>query len=82
MKVSEQQKMEWVENPVTIALRELYVKEIEGILDGSDTECLVRGEPQLSQENLIEQASRELEITLFIHALHGNWDDLELDDEE
>ena len=74
MKVSEQQRQEWTENPVTIALKELYAKELENIDSGPDSDCLIRGEPQLTQENLIEKAARELEIFLFLDVLNGNWD--------
>jgi hypothetical protein len=43
---------------------------------------LIRGEPQLTQENLIENATQEHEWGLFIDLLEGDWEDLELDDEE
>ena len=83
MKVSDKQIAEWTENPVTIALKEIYVKELEDIDKGPDSDCLIRGEPQLTQENLIEKAAREFELVCVLDALNGNWDDLlELDDEE
>ena len=82
MKVSEQQKTEWTENPVTLALKLLLIEEFDRVGKSPVTNCLIRGEPQLTQENLIEQACRELEIYSFIHALDGNWEDWELDDNE
>ncbi len=82
MKVSEQQRTEWTENPVTIALRELYWIELESVRACSVTDCMVRGNPELTQENLIEQTCRELEYVAFIACLNGDWSELEIDDEE
>ncbi len=82
MKVSEQQRQEWTENPVTIALRDLYYQELENVRLCSVTDCIVRGNPELTQEHLVEKACQELEFRSFINCLHGRWDDLELDDEE
>jgi hypothetical protein len=72
MKVSDKQRKDWTENPVTIALRNLCKIEFNGIVMARPSDNLIRGEPQLTQENLIE----------FIDLLEGDWEDLELDDEE
>ena len=82
MKVSEQQKTEWTENPVTIALKELYELEYWRTINSPVTDNFIRGEPQLTQENLVEKACKEHEIYTMMQALEGNWSDLELDDEE
>jgi len=82
MKVSERQKTEWRENPVTLALKELCVKEFSAIVNSPRSDSFIRGNPQLTQENLVENACRELEWGAFLEFLDGNWSDLELDDEE
>jgi hypothetical protein len=43
---------------------------------------LVRGEPVLTQENLIESATRELEWSIFIDLLSGDWAEIEEDSYE
>ncbi len=82
MKVSEQQRQEWTENPVTLALKELYELEYWRTINAPVTECFIRGDPQLTQENLVEKSCKEHEIYMMMQALEGNWSDLELDDEE
>jgi hypothetical protein len=52
---------------------------LEDLAGASPTNCLIRGEPQLTQENLIESATQELEWTLFIDLLSGDWSELEID---
>jgi hypothetical protein len=52
---------------------------LDDIAGSSPTNCLVRGEPELTQENLIESATQELEWTLFIDLLSGDWSELEID---
>ena len=79
-RVTKQQIDEWTENPVTVALKELYRKDLTKILESPDTDCLIRGNPQASQENLIDQAAREVEIINVIDTLEGGWAKLEIDD--
>jgi len=43
---------------------------------------MVRGQPELTQENLVEKGCQELEYRAFIACLNGDWSELELDDEE
>jgi len=73
--------MEWVENPVTLALKELCEQEFLSIAQAPLSNSLVRGEPELTQENLIENACRELEWSTFLDLLEGDWENLELDDD-
>ena len=82
MKVSEQQKQEWVENPVTLAVKEFCQKEYDSTVLTSGVDCLIRGEPQLTQENIVELANKEHEWGIFIDLLEGDWTDLEIEDEE
>ncbi len=80
MKVSEQQRQEWTENPVTLALKGLCEIEFKSIVMARPSDNLIRGEPQLTQENLIENAAQEHEWGTFLDMLDGDWSDLELDD--
>jgi hypothetical protein len=78
-RVSNKQIQEWTENPVTLALKDALQLGLDDIAGSSPTNCLVRGEPELTQENLIESATQELEWTLFIDLLSGDWSELEID---
>ena len=81
MKVSEQQRTEWTRNPVTLALKELCEKERDDRPSLND--CLVFGDPQLTQENVLKNSWRELMWNTLIELLEGDWADvMELDDEE
>ena len=82
MKVSDKQRQEWTRNPVTLALKELCEKEFKEIQFIVVSDCIVRGEPQLTQENLVELSCRELEWGGFIQFLEGDWSEMELDDEK
>jgi len=72
--ISNQQIRDWTENPVTEELLKLVEGEFESINDTNETECLVRGDPQKTQENLVELAARELEFEFFIELLKGQWE--------
>ncbi|KKM79282.1 hypothetical protein LCGC14_1351430 [marine sediment metagenome] len=80
MKVSEKQRQEWTENPVTLALKELCEKERDDRPSLND--LLVFGNPQLTQENLLKNTWRELMWNTLIELLEGDWAEMELDDEE
>jgi len=57
-------------------------KEWWRIINAPLSDALVRGEPQLTQENLVENALKYHEWGKFLDMLEGDWSDLELDDEE
>ena len=80
-KVSSEQIQAWTENPVTIELKNQVLFELERITETSPSEHLVRGEPQLSQENLIESLTKEFEWQTFAELLEGDWDVLEEEDD-
>lgn len=80
--MSSEQIQEWTENPVTIALRHQAESELNRITDMAPSDNLVRGEPVLTQENLIESATRELEWSIFIDLLSGDWAEIEEDSYE
>lgn len=80
-RVSKEQIQEWTENPVTLALRDEAQKELGRIMDVPPSDNLVRGEPSLSQENLIESTTREIEWTAFVDLLEGDWSELEIEDD-
>ena len=81
-KVSSEQILEWTENPVTIELKNQVLFELERITETSPSEHLVRGEPQLSQENLIESLTKEFEWQEFVNLLTGHWGVFEEEEEE
>ncbi len=70
---SNQQIEDWIDNPVTISLRELFEKEFADIQGTAATDCLFRGEPQKTQENLVELEARESVWELLVALLGGDW---------
>ena len=82
MKVSEQQRTDWVKNPVTIALRELCWGKMQEIDSEPVSDLLVFGNPQLTQEKLLKNTWRRLGCVTAIELLNGDWSEMEIDDEE
>jgi hypothetical protein len=80
LKINEQQVIDWTENPVTLALRELCERELEAIMSVPPSEYLIRDEPQRTQENVIENTTKQQEWETFIELLSGDW--TEIDDED
>ncbi len=81
-RVSLKQREEWTENPVTIALLDKVSGELQNIMNTPAGECLVRGTPDQTHENLVRlEASAQAWSELYL-ALGGDWDFFEeLDDE-
>ena len=80
-KVSSEQIQEWVDNPVTKTLRSLSEKELEEIRGADLSLNLIRGEPQKTQENLVENVTQQLEWETFVDLLSGDWTVMEEDNE-
>ena len=72
-RVSSEQLQEWVDHPVTAALYWLCEQELHNVRDITDIDCLFRGEPQKTQERLIERATKEDEWIVFQYLLKGEW---------
>ena len=81
LQVSEKQVLEWTENPVTIALAELCKAELSRIEETPTIDCLVDGDPQRTQENLIDLRTRWQDWSEWQAFLEGDWTTLEGDDE-
>ena len=80
--VTAEQIRDWTENPVTIELRKLVQEEIEGIQETTVTDCFFPGEPQKTQENLIELEARLSAWVLMDELLDGDWSYLEQEEIE
>ncbi len=80
MKITEQQLREWLESPVTLALQKRCKTVLEMIVGIPGEDFLNRGNPQLTQENIIENVAKGAEWRTFIEILRGDW--TEIDDEE
>jgi len=63
-----------VENPVTLALKFLCMRELSNIRDVTADKCLCRCDPQRTQEQLVEQVAREFEWAVFLELLLGDWE--------
>ncbi len=72
-RVSKEQIQEWVDNPVTLALKFLCMRELSNARDADAVDCLYAGEPQKTQENLLEQITKEREWVVFLDLLLGDW---------
>ena len=81
-RVSQKQILEWVENPVTLALRGKVAGELQKIMDRPAGECLVYGKPNETHEALVRlEASAHAWSDIYL-AIGGDWDYFEeLDDE-
>jgi len=82
MKVSKEKISEWKENPVTLALKALVEDELAESKELSPSDCITRGDPQKTQENLVEIAAKELELQAFVDFLDGDWSELVEDEDE
>lgn len=70
-----------MDNPVTKTLRSLSEKELEEIRGADLSLNLIRGEPQKTQENLVENVTQQLEWETFVDLLSGDWTVMEEDNE-
>jgi len=73
---------EWTESKVNEELLLLINRELEYIRNSPISDNLIRGNPQLTQENLVENTARELEWETFKEIISGDWSSLETEDEE
>lgn len=75
--ISRNQIAEWKENPVTQVLHRLCEDELNSAVDRPVSDSLVRAEPQLTQENLLENTTKIHEWSSFVEILDGNLEDLD-----
>ncbi len=81
-RVSQKQVEEWTVNPVTLALRDKVELELQDIMDEPAGDCLVHGDPNKTQENLVKLETRAHSWASIYLALGGDWSYFEeLDDE-
>lgn len=80
--ISEKQKAEWTENPVTIELLKLIDNEIEEILLTPTGSCLHYGDPNKTHEDLIKQDIRAHTFATLSFALRGDWGYFEEQEDE
>ncbi len=81
-KATIEQVIEWVENPVTVALHELIVEELTAIRETPVTDCLIAGSPSRSHENLVEIEARERVWETLEEILKGDWEYFTSEDEK
>lgn len=72
-RVSKEQIQEWVDNPVTVALKWLCTRELSNTTGVTAGDCLYPGDPQKTHDNLLVQRNKEFEWTTFLDLLAGNW---------
>ena len=72
-RVKPEQISEWAENPTTEYLLELCKEEIAAIESTPNADCLVPGEPQKTQDNLVDLNTRRYVWDTFREILEGDW---------
>ena len=80
--ISKKQRIEWTENPVTLELLGLVQKELDKVKDTPIIDCLVFGDPQKTQDNLVELHAKGYSWVTLAETLQGDWDYLEIEDED
>ena len=82
--ISQKQRTEWTENPVTIELHKLLKNELIEIATTPITDCVFYGEPNKTHENLVELDARQHAFATLQLALEGDWDyfEEEIDEDE
>lgn len=80
--ISSKQIQDWSENPVTIEILALCEQELAEIQETTVTQCIFRGEPQKTQENLVELEAREAVWESWVALLSGDWSYFEEDEDE
>ena len=82
MLVTKEQILEWIDNPVTLVVRKLSLWECNNTKWMPISDCWCPGEPQKTQEQLLENRIKLDEWTAFINVLDGKLKDtFVLDDE-
>lgn len=80
--ISKEQIQDWTENPVTEYLAELLQIELRSIKETPVTNALFYGDPQKTQENLVELEAREMAWVDFYSFLSGDWSYFEEEEED
>jgi hypothetical protein len=80
--ISEKQKEEWTENPVTLELLRLVKEELQEIVLTPTQDCIFYGEPVKSHENLIDLDARSSVFATLQLALEGDWEYFEEETDE
>jgi len=73
MRVSNQQRTEWTENPVTTELLDLSTAELKKILETPILDCLCHGEPDKTHESVVNLEARGFAWLTLIDVLKGDW---------
>jgi len=73
--INKERLIEWLKDPTTILLKSFFRKELLEIKNTPISDCLVCGEPQKTQENLVELETRERCWAEMVSMLEGNWDE-------
>ena len=81
-KVKQTQIVDWAEGPVTIELLAHCNSELENIQQTSVIDCYVAGDPQKTQENIVELEARERIWATLTFLLGGDWSYFEEDEDE
>ena len=81
-KVKLEQIADWAEGPVTIGLLAHCESELENIQQTSVIDCYIAGEPQKTQENIVELEARERIWVTLSYLLAGDWSYFEEDEDD
>lgn len=73
MQISNQQIQEWAESPVTEALLKHCHEELKAIESTPVADCLISGDPQRTQDNVVDLDTRRYVWDTFRELLEGDW---------
>ena len=82
MRISEKQKEEWTENPVTLELLKLVKQELQEIILTPTKDCIFYGDPFKTHENIVELDARSYAFATLQLALEGDWEYFEEETDE
>ena len=72
MQISDQQRIDWLENPVTIEFKQIIQECLQEFLDDKGIESYHRGEPNKTQEALAEISGAIQAFEIVLEALGGS----------
>ena len=82
MLIERKLRQEWAQNQTTLILRGLCDKVFKQIVSAPLSDNLVFKDPQATQENLLANATLELCWGTFLNLLEGDWEDLEIENDD
>ena len=72
MQISDQQRIEWLENPVTIEFKKIIQSSLDECLEDKGIDSYFKGEPNRTQEALAQIVGAAQAFDIVMEALGGS----------